>query len=90
MTFRRGVVLALALAPALAAARIEAIGADAVRAWVAGPRRATVVDVRSPQEYEQGHIAGAISIPAERVKVEAGRLPRDAAAPLIFYCRGPG
>jgi rhodanese-related sulfurtransferase len=90
MTIRRVALLALALVPTFAAARIEAIEADAVRAWIAGPRRATVVDVRTAQEFEQAHIAGAISIPAERVKAEAGRLPRDPAAPLIFYCRGPG
>jgi rhodanese-related sulfurtransferase len=80
---------AAAPAPAHAAAPLEATAED-VHAALVGARPAVVVDSRSPQEYEQGHIPGAISIPAERTAAEASRLPRDRATPLIFYCRGPG
>ncbi|HEX9136788.1 MAG TPA: rhodanese-like domain-containing protein [Nitrospirota bacterium] len=33
---------------------------------------------------------GSINIPAERMKFEAARLPKDKTTPLIFYCRGTG
>jgi rhodanese-related sulfurtransferase len=87
-------LLALARAAAPAASHAAAGPLDAtaedVHAALVGTRKAVVVDSRSVQEFEQGHIPGAISIPAERTKADAGLLPRDRATPLIFYCRGPG
>lgn len=47
----------------------------------------TVVDVRTRQEFEAGHIAGALNIPNEIIgtsKVEA--LP-DLDATILVYCR---
>ncbi len=82
--------LALLGAPALAHAEFPVIDADAVRARTSARPRSLLVDVRSPEEYAQAHIAGAINIPAQNVKDEARRLPKDHKAPIIFYCRGMG
>lgn len=46
-----------------------------------------VVDVRPPAEYAAGHIAGARSIPAERLARELRNLP--AGVEIVAYCRGP-
>ena len=46
-----------------------------------------VIDVRPAEEYEAGHIAGAISIPLEELKSRLAELPRDAE--VFAYCRGP-
>lgn len=46
-----------------------------------------VVDVRPPAEYASGHIAGARSIPAERLARELRDLPDDVE--VVAYCRGP-
>jgi rhodanese-related sulfurtransferase len=80
---------AAATAPSHAAAPVE-VSADQVHAALVAKPAAVVVDARSAQEYEQAHIPGAISLPAERTKAEAARLPRDRRTPLVFYCRGPG
>jgi rhodanese-related sulfurtransferase len=55
-----------------------------------GKRKAMVVDVRLSEEYQEGHIPGAVNIPAERMRVEAARLPKEKSTPIIFYCRGAG
>ncbi len=47
----------------------------------------TVVDVRPPQEYAQGHIAGAVNIPLDRLETHLKALPRERE--IIAYCRGP-
>jgi rhodanese-related sulfurtransferase/predicted transcriptional regulator len=47
----------------------------------------TVVDVRPPREYAQGHIAGALNIPLEQLKRRLKELPRDRE--IVAYCRGP-
>jgi rhodanese-related sulfurtransferase len=45
---------------------------------------AQLVDVLPRQQYEDEHIAGAISIPLGRLAEEASRLRRDR--PVIVYC----
>lgn len=80
----------LALAPAVALAQHAVVGADEVLAAMRAPRKAVVVDARTAEEYDQAHIRGAIHLPPERVQVDARRLPKDKATPIVFYCRGPG
>ncbi len=71
-----------------AVAQFPVLSAEDVIAW--SKRNAVVVDSRIPEEYQAGHIPGAINIPAERMKMEASLLPRDKARPIVFYCRGAG
>ncbi len=46
-----------------------------------------VVDVRPAAEFAAGHIAGARSIPADRLAKELRTLPPDFE--VVAYCRGP-
>jgi phage shock protein E len=47
---------------------------------------AIVVDVRTPQEYKQGHYKGAINIPLDRLSRELSGLHKKQK-PVILYCR---
>jgi rhodanese-related sulfurtransferase/DNA-binding transcriptional ArsR family regulator len=47
----------------------------------------TVIDVRPPEEYVQGHIAGALNLPLDKLKTRLRELPRDRE--VVAYCRGP-
>jgi rhodanese-related sulfurtransferase len=47
----------------------------------------TVIDVRPRDEYEAGHIPGAISVPVPELKRRMGELPKRKE--VIAYCRGP-
>lgn len=47
----------------------------------------TVIDVRPQDEYVNGHVAGALSVPPGTLNRDAERLPRDK--PVVAYCRGP-
>lgn len=47
----------------------------------------TIVDVRSQEEYESGHIKDAILIPVERIGEEAPDVLPDKEAILLVYCR---
>lgn len=46
-----------------------------------------VLDVRPREEFEAGHIPGAISIPLDELRDRLGELPRDVE--VVAYCRGP-
>jgi rhodanese-related sulfurtransferase len=49
--------------------------------------RVTVIDVRPREEYEAGHIPGAISIPVPELERRSAKLPKRKE--IIAYCRGP-
>jgi rhodanese-related sulfurtransferase len=54
-------------------AMAEEIGVDVARAmWDLGD---LVVDVRTPDEYARGHVAGSVNIPLDRIAVRAAELP---------------
>lgn len=46
-----------------------------------------VIDVRPREEYEAGHIPGAISVPLTELEDRLPTLPQDAE--IVAYCRGP-
>jgi rhodanese-related sulfurtransferase len=46
-----------------------------------------LVDVRPPEEFEAGHIAGAQSIPIDEFDERMAELP--AGREVVAYCRGP-
>lgn len=50
-------------------------------------RQVTVLDVRPREEYEAGHIPGALSVPLGELETALARLPRDQE--IVAYCRGP-
>jgi rhodanese-related sulfurtransferase/DNA-binding transcriptional ArsR family regulator len=47
----------------------------------------TVIDVRPPEEYAQGHIRGALNVPLGELEAHLEQLPRDRE--IVAYCRGP-
>jgi rhodanese-related sulfurtransferase len=74
-----------------AAARFLGAAQEAVsRAELLGRVRsgdAVVVDLRPADEFEAGHIAGALSIPLPELEARLAELPPDVE--VVAYCRGP-
>ena len=63
----------------------ERIDVDTAREmWRAGD---TVIDVRTPDEYALGHIAGAVNVPIDTLPKGADALP---AGPVITACGSGG
>ncbi len=46
-----------------------------------------LIDVRPAEEYAQGHIAGAVSVPLDELAAWARQAPRRKQ--IVAYCRGP-
>lgn len=74
-----------------AAARFLGASQEAVgRAELLGRVRsgdAVVVDLRPADEFESGHIVGALSIPLPELEARLAELPADVE--IVAYCRGP-
>src|SRR5690242_4123415 len=47
----------------------------------------TLIDVRPAEEYAQGHIEGAVSVPLEELATWAKTAPKRHT--VVAYCRGP-
>jgi rhodanese-related sulfurtransferase len=50
-------------------------------------RRTVVIDVRPREEYDAGHIPGALSIPLGDLGARIAELP--VSSEIVAYCRGP-
>ncbi|RKG74253.1 rhodanese-like domain-containing protein [Corallococcus exercitus] len=59
------------------------VGAQARRRVEAG---ATLVDVRSPEEFAAGHLQGAVNIPVDQLEQRLGELG-SPQTPVVVYCR---
>jgi len=57
---------------------------DSARARELVSQGATLVDVRSPGEFEGGHIEGAINVPVGELASKLGQIPKDRA--VVVYC----
>lgn len=49
--------------------------------------KAVLVDVRTLQEYSQGHIPESINVPLHSIPEDIGSYVKDKSAPLYVYCR---
>jgi len=66
--------------PADNARRIAAV--DLHELWEKG--NVLIIDTRTEPAYKEGHIKGAILIPAGEVSAKVGELPRDRM--IVAYC----
>lgn len=46
-----------------------------------------IVDVRTKEEYEQGHIKGAILVPYDKIAENREDIEKFADNPILIYCR---
>jgi len=73
-----------------ATATIENVDATAAAALLADGEEIVVLDIRTPEEYAQGHIAGAVNIDfkGEGFASELAELDRDQR--YLVHCRSGG
>ena len=50
---------------------------------------AFLIDVREPNEFASGHVAGATSLPLSELE-RVGELVEDRSAPIFLYCASGG
>lgn len=65
---------------------IEPLAADELMARLKDDL-VTILDVRPPEEFAQGHLPEALNIPLSELQKHLGDLPGDRE--VIAYCRGP-
>lgn len=65
--------------------RVKTVEPAGARRWVEGraPESYTLLDVRQPEEYERGHLPGAVLIPLPELEERLGEI--DPSKPVLAY-----
>ncbi|MEB3300233.1 MAG: rhodanese-like domain-containing protein [Candidatus Sericytochromatia bacterium] len=71
-----------------ASAGYSNVQAKDLAAWQAKHPEAMLVDVREPDEFEGGHITGAVLVPVGTIGSWAAKQPKDR--PMVLVCRSGG
>jgi rhodanese-related sulfurtransferase len=64
----------------------ESITAEQAFERIKGDEKTLIVDVRTPDEFAQGHIKGAILIPLQTLEQNLGLLGSVKTQKIIVYC----
>lgn len=49
------------------------------------PEQLFVLDVRTPEEYAEGHVPGAVNVPHDQIGARLAEVPKDKD--VVLYCR---
>lgn len=76
----------LALAMTGTAFAADTVSPAQVAQQIKDPKTAPfVLDVRTPEEFAEGHVPGAKNIPVAEIAERAAEVPKDR--PVVVYCR---
>ncbi len=67
---------------------VPEISVDAVSKLTSGAGPPLLLDVREKEEFREGHLEGALSVPKGFLEIQIeGKVP-DKGAPIVAYCQG--
>lgn len=78
------VILCLTIVPPLLAAAARDLSSREAKAFIDKTKSAFILDVRTPQERQQGYIAGSQLIPIDTIERRLAEIPKNR--PVIVYC----
>jgi molybdopterin/thiamine biosynthesis adenylyltransferase/rhodanese-related sulfurtransferase len=67
-------------------AQIEEVDAGGARELLESPEPPVLVDVREVDEWDEGHIPGAVHVPRGNLESRIEQAAPDRARPLLLYC----
>lgn len=71
-----------------ARASIREMSVEEVKAYLDDGNKPVLVDIRGLDEWERGHLDGAIHVPRGRLEAEVEEKVPDKSAEVIVYCAG--
>lgn len=69
------------------AGAIRHLGPGEAVAELQSDPQAILVDVRTPAEFQSGHLRGALNLELDRLEAQAAQALPDKNANLVVYCR---
>lgn len=69
---------------------VKNVSAEEARILIQGNKDMVILDVRTKEEYDRGHIPGAILIPAQELPSRIKELNTYVKKPILVYCASGG
>ncbi len=66
---------------------VEKITSEQARKMMDSNPDVIILDVRTEEEFDSGHISGAVLIPDTEISTKAEEILTNQAAPILIYCR---
>lgn len=76
-------LIAVSVSLCFAAGKIDVTSTEA-KALIAKNKQVVLLDVRTPDEFRQAHLRGALLIPLAELQKRVSEVPRNR--PLLVYC----
>lgn len=83
----RGIAVALLTEEEIQEYSYRKVGAEEAKTMMEDGDPYVLVDVRTPEEFKEGHIEGALLLPDYEVEASAAKLLPDKDARILLYCR---
>lgn len=71
-----------------AAGDYPVVTTDQLKAMIDEKRDFLLIDARTPEEYAEAHIVGAVNVPEKTFDSASAQLPADKAKLIVLYCNG--
>ncbi len=85
MDILKWIIIAAVIVGFLLLKRLTQVTPATAREWL--NKGALVIDVRSPEEFQEQHLPGVLNIPLDRLGEEIARQAPDKTKPLLLHCR---
>lgn len=82
------VAVLASFSPVLAGGNFAVISTDQLKRFIDQKEKMVLIDARTPEEYKEAHIVGAVNIPEKGFEQAVKQLPPDKKSLLVFYCNG--
>jgi rhodanese-related sulfurtransferase len=66
---------------------VTTIDAATLREWLDQPNKVTVIDVRTPAEFETARINGSVNIPLNLIEKQTGRVAERLHRDVVLVCQ---
>lgn len=68
--------------------RIREVTPEDIKQWRAEGKDFVLLDVREAEDYQQGHIEGAVHLSRGMLELEIDEVVADQDKPIVTYCGG--
>lgn len=71
-----------------AKSQIKEVSQETVKAWMKENPDLVILDIREPEDFESGHIQGAINLSRGLIELDIDEVVPDQDKTIVTYCGG--
>lgn len=87
LAIRRGLLIALLLVAGCSISEMHDVAQEELLQRINAKDSGLILDVRTPAEYAEGHVPGAINIPHDQLSARISEVAGFRGKDVVVYCR---